>query len=114
MDNDDIVKASTNIDNISVIVAKNIDECCLLIVKVGSDKIPATKEETQAVKEKLFNMLRDVPGLKLVVSNMDLDVQKITLPKLRQLQSTIVNSANGTDSPDEKKSHPLLETIELP
>lgn len=114
MDNDDIIKVETEIEKIPIIIAKNIDECCLLIVKLGTEKCRATEKQTTDIQVKLSNMLKDVPGLKLIVSNMDVDIQKVSLPKLRQIQSSLINSASGNESVDEKKSHPLLETIELP
>ena len=83
-------------------------EGCLLIVKIGNEMRPASKEDIDASYAMLEQTFKGIPGIRVLVTHHCIDVQKITLPQLRRLQSEILNSEEKEDG-----GNPIIKDLEL-
>ena len=83
-------------------------EGCLLIVKIGSDERPAGPAEVETAYKMILDALDGVKGIRVIVTHHLFDVQKITLPQLRNLQSEILTSCEHEDEGDT-----IISSLEL-
>lgn len=83
-------------------------EGCLLIVKVGSEKKPATKLDIDMTHQLLKEAVGNVKGVRIIVTQANFEIQKVALPQLRRLQSEILTSFD-----DDENSNPIISNLEL-
>jgi len=83
----------TNIHN-------NIEEGSLIVFNVGDEKNPATDEDLIALKEKLFEMFKDVKGIKILALPHNIKVDKFSVPQLRKIiDETVVSEKSLENNP---------------
>lgn len=100
------------LDNLEVIVSANTSknlEGCLLIVKVGSKEHPPAQVDIQKTYNLMNELFKEVKGVRVLVTTPDFNIEKISLPQLRNLQSAVLTSV---EEPDENYN-PALRDIEL-
>jgi hypothetical protein len=65
---------------------------CLLIVKIGSDNFPASKQEIKEAEDLFKNAFANIPGVIIIITHHSIDVQKIDIKQLKKIQSKIFES----------------------
>lgn len=83
----------TALDEVSVMKDKDL-EGSLLVVKIGNNERPASNEDVNLAHKMLNDVLSDVKGVRVVVTHHAFDIQKISLPQLRSLQSEVLASTD--------------------
>ena len=83
-------------------------EGCLLIVKIGSEERMAGPAEVETAYKMILEALDGVKGIRVIVTHHLFDVQKVSLPQLRNLQSEVLASCDPNDEGDT-----ILRTLEL-
>ncbi len=87
----------TALDDVSIVSPDKLDGT-LLIVKVGSDKNPASQLDLDYVSGTFNQILEGVKGVRVVVTRHNFSVNKISLPQLRHLQSAVLSSCEPTEN----------------
>jgi type IV secretory pathway VirD2 relaxase len=67
-------------------------EGSLLIIRIGSTERPATKQDMDLAHESISKTLKGIPGVRVLVTHHDFQIEKISLPQLRNLQSKVLSS----------------------
>ena len=75
-------------------------EGSLLIFKIGSNERPAGLPEIDAAYKQIDQALDGVKGIRVMVTHHLFSVEKISLPQLRNLQSSVLSSCEPGDSGD--------------
>lgn len=75
-------------------VFPNVDDGSLLVITVGNVTVPATRSDMERVSETVDEMFEDVKGVKVLLVPHTVEIEKIPLPTLRNIQSQVVNSWN--------------------
>lgn len=83
-------------------------EGCLLVIKVGSDKKPATPKEIEVTHKVIKDALAGVRGVKVIITQHSFTMDKVALPQLRRLQSEILTSFEP-----EENSNPIISNLEV-
>ena len=75
-------------------VFPNVEDGSLLIVTIGSDSVPATKSDMDRVAETINEIFEGINGVRVLVVPHLVNIERLSLPALRSLQSKVVNSWN--------------------
>jgi hypothetical protein len=73
-------------------------EGCLLIFKVGSKENPASISDLEDTGELIKKTLSGIKGVKVLITHHAFDVQKVTLPQIKKIQTDVIKSARNDDS----------------
>lgn len=71
---------------------KHDAESCLFVLKIGSNERPASAEDLEMVRKMADEALNGVVGYHIIVTGHDLNIERIPLRKLRQLESKLLNT----------------------
>lgn len=72
-------------------------ESSLLIFKIGSDSRPTSPTEIKKFKDALQVALEGIKGIRILVTHNDVHLEKVSLGKLRELQSELLMSQEKED-----------------
>lgn len=100
------------LDNLETIIAANSSKYldgCLLVVRVGSRQHPPAQTDIKKTYNLLNKMFKDVRGVRILVTTLSFDIQKIPLPQLINLQSAVMMSYEEQD----ENYNPALTGIDL-
>jgi len=78
-------------------------EGCLLVVKIGSDARPASPQEIEITQKIFSEALDDVKGIRVIITASSFNMEKVSLPQLRRLQSEVLSSFETNES-----SNPII------
>ena len=82
------------LDNLETMIvansSKNLDGC-LLIARVGSKEHPPAQIDLQKTYNLMNELLKDVKGVRVLVTTPDFAIEKISLPQLRNLQLSLIH-----------------------
>ena len=73
-------------------------EGSLLIVRVGSDNRPAPTSEIEYAYQMMEKALEGVKGVRVIITDHKFTVEKVSLPQLRMLQSSVLSSVEPEDN----------------
>lgn len=73
-------------------------EGCLLVVRLGSADCPAPPSEIKSAYAMMSQALEGVSGVRVVITDHKFAIEKISLPQLRRLQSSVLASVDVGDS----------------
>ena len=90
-------KITEELDILKSNVFPNIKDGSLLVVTVGNEKIPATKSDMERVAETVNEIFEGVNGISVLVVPHLVNIDKLSLPALRNIQSKVVNSWNDEE-----------------
>lgn len=94
------------LQDIKIMKTENL-EGSLLVVSVGDEKKPASEDQIDYVKKMLQEVLDEVKGVRVLVTNTPLNIKKVSLPQLRKIESSILSSCDSS-----RVTNPILN-IEL-
>jgi len=83
-------------------------EGTLLVVRVGSETRPASPTDIEMAYKMINDALEDVRGVRVLVTHHNFQIEKISLPQLRHLQSAVLAS---TDSSFDE--NPIIRDLEV-
>tara|TARA_R110000824_G_scaffold8450_3_gene38485 strand:+ start:13537 stop:14013 length:477 start_codon:yes stop_codon:yes gene_type:complete len=90
-----------------VTIAKDDDlSGSLLVVKIGSSEFPADEDDLKASRQLIDAALSDVVGVRVIVVHHEFEVEKISLPQLRNLESQVLSS-------NYEKTRTSIDTVEF-
>ena len=69
----------------------------MLIVKIGSDERPASPDDINLAYKMLNEVLEGVKGVRVIVTHHAFGIEKISLPQLRALQSSVLASTDPNE-----------------
>ena len=96
---DQVEKESTNTEeSLQPTMYDKLEEGSLLVFNVGDEKSPATDEDLLGLKEKLFDMFKDVKGIKILALPHNIKVDKFSVPQLRKIIDETVASTRSTEN----------------
>jgi len=98
---------SKALDEVSVVKESSL-EGCLLIVRIGNDNRPASPQDIELAYNMLNEALVGVKGVRVIVTHHAFEVEKISLPQLRLLQSAVLASVDPTEN-----VNPILRDLEV-
>ena len=90
-------KMSSALDELQGQVIKDVEEGSLLVVTVGSEQTPATKNDMARVAKTIQGVLKDVNGVRVLIIPHLIKVEKLPLKALRTIQSSVVQSTWDED-----------------
>ena len=73
-------------------------EGSLLIVRIGSDDRPAPSSEIENAYALLEKALEGVKGVRVIITDHKFTIEKVSLPQLRRLQSSVLSSVDPEDN----------------
>jgi hypothetical protein len=73
-------------------------EGCLLIFRIGSNECPAPPSEIKNAYAMISQALDGVKGVRVIITNHKFTIEKISLPQLRRLQSSVLSSVDADDT----------------
>jgi len=85
-------KITNELEVLKADVFPNIKDGSLLVVTVGSEKTPATKSDMERVAQTVNEIFDGVNGISVLVIPHVVNVEKLSLPALRTIQSRVVSS----------------------
>jgi UDP-glucose 6-dehydrogenase len=80
-------------------ITKNVEDGSLVVVTVGTQERPASKEDISAVCERINTLFENAKGIKVLVVPHLVTVQTFSLPQLRQIIGEVLTS-NNPDTPN--------------
>jgi len=84
------------LDQVTIMKQEEL-EGCLLIVKIGSDERPASPDDINLAYKMLNEVLEGVKGVRVIVTHHAFGIEKISLPQLRALQSSVLASTDPNE-----------------
>jgi hypothetical protein len=91
-------KMSDALEKLQSDVIKDIEEGSLLVITVGSEQTPATKNDMERVAKTIHSVLEDVKGVRVLIIPHLIQVEKLPLKTLRNIQSQIITSFDEDNS----------------
>ena len=98
---------SKALDEVSIIKEGDL-EGCLLIVRIGNDNRPASPQDIELAYNMLNEALVGVKGVRVIVTHHAFHIEKVSLPQLRALQSSVLASTDPSEN-----INPILRDLEL-
>jgi hypothetical protein len=91
-------KVEKELDILKTEVFPNIKDGSLLVVTVGNEKTPATKSDMERVADTVNAIFEGVNGISVLIVPHLVNIERLPLPALRNIQSKVVNSWNDNES----------------
>ena len=80
------------ISEIKASVYNDLEDGSLLIFSLGSDEVPASRDDMNRIGELVLELFQETKGIKVLMLPHLVKVEKIPLPQLKNIQSQVINS----------------------
>jgi hypothetical protein len=88
----------TELETLKAQVFPNIEEGSLLVITVGNENVSASESDMERVSEIVDVVFGDLLGVKVLVVPHSVQIDRLPLPALRDIQSQVVNSFSPSES----------------
>lgn len=75
-----------------VLKGEDLQDGCILVLTVGDEKRPASREDIKRAEEKMCNLFEDLNGIKIMVIPHTFKLEVLPLKKIRSIESEVINS----------------------
>ena len=86
------------INEIKASVYNKLEDGSLLIFSLGSDEVPATRDDMDRIGELVFELFKDTTGVKVLMLPHLVKVEKIPLEQLKNIESQVIRSWDSKDN----------------